>query len=411
MFHSRKKPKKHMTDRLQNKATRALWWVGWRPLVAGSLGGVVGVLAGYGNGSLGFPTAAFGVAVVAVGALQTWLRKIGFLGALAVFTVFYVAGVETVKNFLDSIGVGTDWTGFVADFVLNIASLVGVEPSGEPTAVVAGAVAGLALWSLAGAAGGVFPWLVGVYTVNNRYAGVYQDFTDRVKKEGKSLIGDRDSFYSFTHGEETLPLVRSAKRYHTTNVLVGDSSLSLHHGSTIDMVSGEEEMSNSTKELYYDQVASVDYEEPYLKVRMSDGQVVKIVTSQKPQELIEEIEKRLQRYKGSDRSAKNEVETDTRSSPSETDEKTEPQQGGERDGQEDVVGGVSEEGREIAEEVNEVLEEFDEAMGEDSNDEEDILGMFGTETAEKSQDGEGEDLSGDTDSKESSEGVDENEEG
>ena len=375
-----------MKETAKTRAADALWWAGWRPLAVGSLGGVVGVLSGYTNGAVGPATAAVGVVLISVGAFSAWLRRTGFAGAVITFFVFYVVGPMRAQQALEGSGV-SEWTGFVAEFVLNIGSLVGVEPAGEPTAVVGGAVASLSLWSLGGAAlGGVF-WVAGVYVVNAGYSDVYRRFVDGVEEQGRALLGEGDGFYTFTHGEETVRVVRSAKRYHATNLLVGDSSLSLHHGSTVDMVRREESISDSTKELYYDQVASVDYEAPYLKVRMSDGQVVKIVTSGKPVEAIEEIEDRLRRYKTSSErggsSTEDMVTGDDGVGESETDEVSENEDGAD-------VGGVetteeaTEIGESIMDDVDEALDAFDEAMsGSDGEgDSDDALGAFDKATEE-----------------------------
>jgi hypothetical protein len=335
--------------------TDVLWWAGWRPLVVGSLGAVLGVLAGYSVGAVGPATTGVGVVLISLGAVSPWLRRTGFLSAVVAFVVFHVVGAGRAGSALGAVGVGESQIRFIAEFILNIGSLVGVEASREPTAVVGGGVASLAVWSLAGAGLGGILWGAGVYVVNSGYGDVYHGFVDRVEEEGVALLGD-DGFHTFTHGEDTLSLVGSAKRYHATNLLVGGSSLSLHHGSTVDMVTREEKVSNSTKELYYDQVASVDYESPFLKIRMSDGQVVKIVTSGKPVEVIKEIEERLARYKASPGS---EVETGGR----------EPEGGDDEGGfdREDVDEESAALGADIVDEVDDALEAFDEAFGDEED--------------------------------------------
>jgi hypothetical protein len=368
-----------MKETAMARATDTLWWAGWRPLAVGSLGGVVGVLSGYANGAVGPATAAVGVVLISVSALSPLLRRTGFMGAVITSIIFYVVGPGRAQQALEESGVGSEWTEFVAEFILNVGSLVGVETAREPTAVVGGGVASLAVWSLGGAAlGGVF-WIAGVYVVNSGYSEVYHRFVDHVEEEGRSLLGEGDGFYTFSHGEETIPVVRSAKKYHATNLLVGDSSLSLHHDSTVDMVRREEDMSDSTKELYYDQVASVDYEAPYLKIRMSDGQVVRIVTSGKPVEVMEEIEEHLRRYKTSSETESSTEEGTVRdegyAKGSEDNEKSKENETGTGEDETNEEGEI---GEDIMEDVDEALNAFDEAMedtdGEGSGD--DILGAF-----------------------------------
>ncbi|MFP4174284.1 MAG: hypothetical protein ACLFSW_00700 [Halobacteriales archaeon] len=344
----------------KDKATNALWWAGWKPLVVGSLGAVVGVLAGYSAGAVGPATTAVGVVVVSLGVFSGWLRRTGFVSTVFAFIVFHVVGPGRVMGSLEAVGVGDNWARFAAEFVLNIGSLVGVEPSREPTVVVGSGVASLALWSLAGAAFGGVLWVGGVYVVNSGYGDVYRRFVDKVEEEGRRLLNAGDEgFHTFTHGEDTMSLVSSAKKYHATNLLIGDSSLSLHHDSTVDMVTREEDISNSTKELYYDQVASVDYEAPFLKIRMSDGQVVRIVTSGKPVEVIAEIEERLARYKASgsaEQTKATEAADGERKESGTTEDET-------SEGADDL-------GREIVDEVDEALDAFNDAFEDDGGDRE-----------------------------------------
>lgn len=363
-----------MSGAVAGKAVDALWWTGWRPLIVGSLGAVAGVVAGYADGAVGPVTAAVGLILVSAGILSPLLRRVGFLSAVVTFVVFFVVGPSRAEEALGSAGLGTGWTEQLARFVLNVVSLVGVEPSGEPTAVVGGALASLTLWSLAGAAAGGVVWLAGAYTINSLYAETYHDFTDAVEDEGRVLLGGGDAFYTFTHGEETVPLVRSAKKYNATNLLVGDSSLSLHHGSTVDMVARDSEVSDSTKELYYDQVASVDYEEPYLKIRMSDGQVVRIVTSGKPVDVIAEIEGRLQTYKGSPASDEA-AESEPTGQAGDDRASGEPEDGAVAD--ETGAGGVGEVGEDIMEDVDEALDAFETAVEEQGGDGDELLDSFG----------------------------------
>lgn len=368
-----------MKNSAREKAENVLWWTGWRPLAVGSIGAVLGVVAGYFAGEVGPATTGVGVVLIAVAAFSPWLRRTGFVSAFVAFVVFHVVGPGPFVTSLEESGVGTGWVDFVAEFVLNIGSLVGVEPSGEPAAVVGGGVASLSLWSLAGATTGGVVWIAGVYVVNSGYADIYHRFVERVEDEGRALLdadGD-DEFHTFSHGEETFPVVRSPKNYHATNLLVGDSSLSLHHGSTVDMVTREEEISNSTKELYYDQVASVDYESPFLKIRMSDGQVVKIVTSGKPVEVIDEIEDRLRRYKTSGSREDSGEGTETVNETTVGSDTNEPETSEESDAL----------GREIVDEVDEALDAFDEAFSVD--DGEDGEGGEDGDEREDKDEGEG----------------------
>ena len=286
-----------MRGSVEGVAPDALWWVGWRPFVTTGFCTAAGVIVGYFRGWIGLATAAAAVFLVSLGVVKPLLLKAGFTASLAGFVLFFVAGAERTKEAFDSIGVGTELAETVSAFLLEVAAFAGVEPSGEPTRIVGSAVAGLTFWSLAGASVGVAVWLLGVYTVNARHIEVLERLVGSVREEGERVLGDEGSLHTLTHGKGSLPLVESAERYHVANALVGESSLCLHYGSTVEMASQEADMGGSTREIYYDQIVSVGYEGSRVRIGRTDGETVSIVTSEKPVELVEDIESSLQEYK------------------------------------------------------------------------------------------------------------------
>lgn len=367
-----------MNDGVFEAATDPLWWIGWSPVATASAAGAAGVVAGYLLGWLAAGTAVFGVVVVALGVVLSLVRRTCLVAAVGSVVVFFVVGAEAVENTLEGLGVGTGWAEAVSVRVLEMASLVGVGLGGESgrtaTEVVGGEVAWLAVSSLAGAAAGGGVWLVGVYVVNGRHAGVRERLVEVAREEGERVLGDDGSFHTLTHGEGSLPLVDPSERYYVANFLVGESSVCLHYGSEVDMESQEVDISDSTKELYYDQISSVDYGGERLRIGSADGGTVKIVTSEKPVELMEEVDERIQKYKakytgtaepeaekegdptGSDSGARQGADSNSDSEPrGETRSETE---GGET---EDL-------GAEITEEVEDALGAFGEAVGEGGND-------------------------------------------
>jgi len=365
---------------IAKKADGAVWWLGWRPFITSSLFATAGILIGFVTGSFGPYAAGVGIFLVLLGLLRSWIRKTGALLATSAFVVFYALGTETTLTLLESAGLGTDWVEPTALFVTTIGTLAGAEATTRPVEVVGGSVSGLALWSLAGGVVGGLVWAVSVYRINSGYAQLYEDFVERVEETGEEILGDDGYFRSVSHGVETIPLVKAAKGYYTTNLLIGESSISLHHGSKLDMVNREFEVSDGTKEIFYDQVASVDYDEPYLRVRTSDGEVVRIISSEKPSEVIERVQKRLQRYKSSEDRGERRVERGedmVGAGGSEEHEEVTPVEGGlgttgggeeetASEGDEEEVpepaevddDGPEDFGEEIVEEVDDILDDF-----------------------------------------------------
>lgn len=305
---------RQMRESIEEVAADALWWVGWRPFVTAGFGAATGVVVGYFRGWIGLVTAATAVFLVALGVAKPLLLKAGFAVSAAGFVAFFVAGAERTKEAFESIGVETELAETVSVFLLEVAAFAGVEPPGEPTEVVGSVVAGLAIWSLAGASVGVVVWLLGAHTVNARHGGVLERLVGGVREEGEIVLGDDGSLHTLTHGKGSSPLVESAERYHVANVLVGESSLCLHYGSTVEMASQEVEMGGSTREVYYDQIVSVGYEGSRVRIGRTDGETIGIVASEKPVELMEAIEGSLQEYKARARSATEEGAGTTESS-------------------------------------------------------------------------------------------------
>jgi len=351
-------------------ATDPLWWIGWSPVATASAAAAAGVVAGYLLGWLAAGTAAFGVFVVALGVVLPLFRRACLVAAVGSVVVFFAVGAETVEDALEGLGVGTGWTETISVRVLEIASSVGVGFGGESgstaTEVVGGAIAWLSVSSLAGAAVGGAVWFAGVYVVNSRHAGVREGLVDRARKEGETVLGDDGSFHTVTHGEGSLPLVNPSKRYYVANFLVGESSVCLHYGSEVDMASQEVKMSDNTKELYYDQISSVDYGGERLRIRSADGGTVSVVTSEKPVELMEEIDERIQEYKArhAESEAGGEGVSDRGSDPEsgqrgETGSETGIEEVSEPERKEEVTDDI---GADITEEVEEALDAFGNAV-------------------------------------------------
>lgn len=354
----------------------AVWWIGWKPLVVGGVGATAGIVAGYFRGGMGPMAVAVSVFFVALGLVKPSLLKTGFVASVVAAVAFFVVGAERITDAFETVGLaGLAET--VSVLLLEIATFAGAEfePTRQPTEIVGSAVAGVAFWSLAGAAVGAVVWLVGVYTVNRRHDGIRERLVENAREAGETVLGDDGSLHTLTHGEGSVFLVNPAERYYVANVLVGESSVTLQYGSTVEMASQEVEISDSKKELYYDQISSVDYGGDRLKIRSADGGTVKVVTSEKPVELLGEIDDRLQKYKKRSTSevegvdAGDDVSKGGSDSGVEPEPEPEPEPSAETEvtGEEDSVktGGETEDlGDSIADEVEDTLEAFGNAIEE-----------------------------------------------
>lgn len=366
--------------------------------MAGGVGAAAGVLLGYLRGWVGPLAVAVAFLFVAVGMAKPVFLKAGFVASV-VATALFAVGAQRTAATLKGLP-GAEYAETVSVFSLEIAAFAGadVEPARQPVEALVVATAGVGLWSLAGAAVGVFVWLVGVYVVNSRYVGVRKALVGTVRDEGKRVLGEDGSLHTLTNGKGSVLFVDPAERYDVANVLLGESSVSLHYGSTVGMPSRETEVGNDTKGLYYDQISSVDHTGERLRIKSADGSTVRVVASEEPAELIEELGGKIQQYK-SRRGTEDEKEDGT--------EKTATEPGPEPDEPRSASGGEEgpehdappdEEPREGDEDngldvagLGDIEEALGEKKGQDSETEIDA----DTDTGEKEKSGEnGNDMGG-----------------
>lgn len=284
-----------MNDGVVVSVTGALWRVGWHPVPTASFFAVVGVLAGYFAGWFGVGTAVFGGFFVALGVVLPLVRKTGVGAAVVAVVVFFGVGaeavVETARGFgLDARGPAEEISALVLDI-----SPASAGDTVEATDVVGGAVAWLSVSSLGGAAVGVAAWLVCAAYVNTAHAGVREELLGRVRKAGEEVLGG--DVYTLTHPVGTVPVVGSARRYDVANLRVTASSVEIHHGSVVSMAPRAVDVGEETEEVYYDRISSVGYDGRRLRIRTADGEPVKVVTSEKPAELLKEVRENLRAYK------------------------------------------------------------------------------------------------------------------
>ncbi|MFW5929038.1 MAG: hypothetical protein ACOCT0_01270 [Halobacteriota archaeon] len=363
-------------------AEDSVWWLVWRRHQVLLVGVGVGLVAGYGVDALGPGGLAVGLASVVFGYLSPtffYLLLFVYAGLAGVYT--FADGRAVLEMFLDPEGAIAV---SIARFLLLLGEQAGFELEGasdNPVGAVGGVLSTLATWSLVGFAVGGVSWAAMASFVNTRYEDYVDGFREEVREAGESLLGSEP--FTYVQGRGSKLLLWPAMAYYATNVVVGRNSIMLHHGSKLDLGSRSTEISDSTKQLYYDQVSSLDYDDPYFRIRMSDGEVISLHTESKPVELMNLIARGLQDFKSqaAKRSAAQggvEVQ-ETRGRPDDEplDEQGEmaSQSTSDREKVDDEAGGVAEAGdaetesgddggrdlgADILDEVNEILDEFDE---------------------------------------------------
>lgn len=143
-------------------------------------------------------------------------------------------------------------------------------------------------------------WYKGVRHINDNYQAVlseYNDYTEEVGEEFLDLTGENPKSYFLTDSNGVAPLVKPAKRFYTTTLIVGDSSVAINEGIGLNMVSRRASLDDDTQELYYDQISSVSYSRPNLEIATSDGGTLQFKSTRSPDDALNDLQNRLREYK------------------------------------------------------------------------------------------------------------------
>lgn len=151
-----------------------------------------------------------------------------------------------------------------------------------------------------GLLGGVIWWFGGTRYVNSNYSEVmrqYGRYTERAAQNHLQTVGEHTRSYTLTYSKGGAFFVEPAKRYYSTTLIVGETSVSVHEGVGIDMVSRIPYLNDDTREIYYDQIASVSYSRPMLTITTSNGGTLEYQSSREPNDALADLQNRLREYK------------------------------------------------------------------------------------------------------------------
>ncbi|MFC4449814.1 hypothetical protein [Halorussus aquaticus] len=148
---------------------------------------------------------------------------------------------------------------------------------------------------------------VGLRHVNGNYAEVLNEFHSQSRRKAEDLLSfDEDNMetYMLRSGSGEKILRKPFMQYSTVTLLVTDYSLTIHDGNLLDMVKLDTDISESTEEIYFDQIASVNFEpsenddeKGQLWVNRSDGHGNSWSTDRKPDNALDDIQQRVRDYK------------------------------------------------------------------------------------------------------------------
>jgi len=164
-------------------------------------------------------------------------------------------------------------------------------------------VSGALLWGFIGLFAGAVVWVAGTRYINQNYESILDGFYHEAADTAQELLRleeeDNVETYSLHAGTGSRPLRTPNLKYSTSTMLVTDYSLIVHEGNELDMVDLSAEISQSTEEIYFDQVASVNYEPDNNEfwVNRADGHGMSWKSDREPDDALDDIQRRVRDYK------------------------------------------------------------------------------------------------------------------
>lgn len=148
---------------------------------------------------------------------------------------------------------------------------------------------------------GMVVWFAGTRHVNNNYQQVVDGFEKDVKGRASDMLGLAGDVETYALRSRTgsAKMVAAARRYEITTLHVGESSVAIHDDAYLKMPLLDDHIGKGTTELYFDQITSVNYDEPYLEIKSADGELLQYKSTRKPNDAMYDIQDRIREFKSS----------------------------------------------------------------------------------------------------------------
>lgn len=147
-------------------------------------------------------------------------------------------------------------------------------------------------------------WIAGVFYVNQNYESVLNAFKGTADEEAMNYLALEDekdiiSTHSILSGSGSKILRKPAINYNQVTMVVTDYSLIIHDDAKLNTPSVSSNIGKSTEEIYYDSVASVNYEDGEFWVNRTDGRGHSWPSEREPDDALDDIQQRVREYKRS----------------------------------------------------------------------------------------------------------------
>lgn len=147
---------------------------------------------------------------------------------------------------------------------------------------------------------GIGLWYAGTKHINEEYEGVLKAYLDEANNHAREILrfqGEDVEIFTLRYASGSSFLVKPNEEYRPTTLAVAESSVAVYDDTELDMVDVNPRLGTNTQEFYYDQISTVQFEEPFLEIKTSDGDTLQYRSSREPDDALHELQAKLRNYK------------------------------------------------------------------------------------------------------------------
>jgi len=143
--------------------------------------------------------------------------------------------------------------------------------------------------------------VLSIWYVNRNYPSVLDGFHTTASDTAEELLSfdeeDNVGTYTLRSGSGSKILRKPNTKYTSATMLVTDFSVTIHDGNELDMISRTAEIADSTEEIYFDQISSVNYTDGEFWINRADGHGHSWESDREPEDALDDIQQRVRDYK------------------------------------------------------------------------------------------------------------------
>jgi hypothetical protein len=143
-------------------------------------------------------------------------------------------------------------------------------------------------------------WVAAVLYVNKTYQEKLDVFNSDAAAIARGMFGsagEETNAFIIEHGHDSVWFLQPYRVIEPVTVIVGDTSMLVYDDYKLELDRLSANFGTSTREFYYDSIASVNYDEPYFEIKLADGDFAQYRSSRKPDSVLYELQNRVRQYK------------------------------------------------------------------------------------------------------------------